>query len=342
LEAARLSHPNLLKTWAAGETDLDGERVVYAAFERPDDTLVQTLPERALTPDEARDVLDAVVPAVDYLHQRGLVHGDLRAASIVAVGNTVKLTMDSISRSPDRDPDKKGIAATIVEMLTRTRPATDEALSRAARKLPASLRDVALTNLQPPAELITEPVFEPITVPQRRKPLIPLLAAAAVVVAALLGWRMFRSEPEQEPAASRQPAVYRPSPVNEAPAKEPERAAAPSPVPAPATPARTTPPPPTTADSKPARSTPQVNPAAEWAVVAAIYNDFDAAEQRATSMRKRWPKFTAQVYPGKGEARRYMIVLGRGLNKNDADRLRDQARQSGMPDDTYVTKLFNP
>jgi hypothetical protein len=76
-----------------------------------------------------------------------------------------------------------------------------------------------------------------------------------------------------------------------------------------------------------------------WAVVAAIYRDFESAERRAQAIQQRWGQFHATVFPAKGQGRKYMVVLGSGLSKEDADRLRRQATSAGLPRDTYVTKL---
>jgi cell division protein FtsN len=76
-----------------------------------------------------------------------------------------------------------------------------------------------------------------------------------------------------------------------------------------------------------------------WAVVAAIYRDFESAERRAQAIQKRWGQFNATVFPAKGHGRKYMVVLGSGLSKEEADRLRRQATSAGLPRDTYVTKL---
>jgi hypothetical protein len=76
-------------------------------------------------------------------------------------------------------------------------------------------------------------------------------------------------------------------------------------------------------------------PGRNWAVVAAIYNKYEAAEQRARTVNG----FHATVFPAKGEGSKYMVLLGSGLTYANARNLRDQATASGLPPDTYVTKL---
>jgi hypothetical protein len=82
---------------------------------------------------------------------------------------------------------------------------------------------------------------------------------------------------------------------------------------------------------EPARDFPGTN----WAVVAAIYNRYEAAEQRARNVNG----FHATVFPSKGEGSKYMVLLGSGLSYANARTLRDQATAAGLPPDTYVTKL---
>ena len=76
-------------------------------------------------------------------------------------------------------------------------------------------------------------------------------------------------------------------------------------------------------------------PGTNWAVVAAIYNKYEAAEQRARSVNG----FQATVFPSKGEGSKYMVLLGSGLTYANARALRDQATAAGLPPDTYITKL---
>jgi hypothetical protein len=76
-------------------------------------------------------------------------------------------------------------------------------------------------------------------------------------------------------------------------------------------------------------------PGTNWAVVAAIYSKYDAAEQRARSVNG----FHATVFPAKGEGSKYMVLLGSGLTYENARAIRDQATAAGLPSDTYVTKL---
>jgi hypothetical protein len=54
------------------------------------------LPQRALTADEVRDVLDPALDVLVYLHGKGLVHGHLKPSNILATHDRLKLSSDSL------------------------------------------------------------------------------------------------------------------------------------------------------------------------------------------------------------------------------------------------------
>ncbi|WP_437679097.1 nSTAND1 domain-containing NTPase [Sorangium sp. So ce131] len=83
-QCARLHHPNIVRLLDGGETD---DKELYAAFELvPGQSLAELLSERgALEPQEARRLMLQVLNALDYAHQQGIVHGDLRPAHVMIV-----------------------------------------------------------------------------------------------------------------------------------------------------------------------------------------------------------------------------------------------------------------
>ncbi len=97
--AAQLSHPNLLRLFDGGRCRIDGNDLLYLVMEYAEEDLSQILPQRALTPEETRDMLGPVLDALEYLHGKGLVHGDLKPANILATGDRLKLSSDAISRA---------------------------------------------------------------------------------------------------------------------------------------------------------------------------------------------------------------------------------------------------
>jgi cell division protein FtsN len=77
----------------------------------------------------------------------------------------------------------------------------------------------------------------------------------------------------------------------------------------------------------------------DWAVVAAIYRQYEAAERRAAKLEDL-NGIRPSVHPAKGEGSKYMVVLGSGLTRAKAEELRARATNAGMPADTYVTRLL--
>jgi hypothetical protein len=358
--ACELFHPNLLPVHAVGRAELDGDSVVYALTDVPDENLGQVIPSRALTPEEAQVALESMASCLDYLHGKNLRHGKVELAGVVAVGNDVKLTSDSVFPASVTDLQREvyEFGATLVEMLTQKRPPSqNQATGRpdrdeAVRRLPPPFREVAIGCMQRERRweigdalraLTTGalPAPEAEEVPDSAVPVDPApagenrrLGARAAVVAIgaatlLIGFFNFTTRREETPPAA-QPVQTtgpesRPSPTANQPTVFPPTPKVEAPPPAERVP-----------DTRTANRA-----GSEWAVVAAIYRDYDAAQRRANSVKKRWPQFEPHVFPAKGKGSKYMVVVGSGLEKDNADRLRQQARQAGLPSDTYVTKLLS-
>ena len=92
----KLSHPHLMSVFRFGRCQIDGSWFIYAVTEFADEILAQVLPDRAITPEEARELLDPVVDALSYLHGRGFVHGHLKPAKIMVVDNRLKISGDDL------------------------------------------------------------------------------------------------------------------------------------------------------------------------------------------------------------------------------------------------------
>ena len=142
--AVQLSHPHLIRLFAAGRFELSGTPLFYAVMEYADENLSQLLPARPLTPTEARDMLEPVLEALAYLHKQGFVQGDLRPGNIMAINDQLKLAADSVYRIGDRVQARSGsnpyqapesaqsgispaadvwaLGVTLVEALTQTAP----------------------------------------------------------------------------------------------------------------------------------------------------------------------------------------------------------------------------
>jgi TonB family protein len=94
--AAKLSHPHLLRLFQRGRGKMDGTELLYVVTEYAEESLAQILPYRPLTPAETRDMLQSVVDAVGYIHAKGFVHGHIKPANIMAIGDQIKISSDGL------------------------------------------------------------------------------------------------------------------------------------------------------------------------------------------------------------------------------------------------------
>lgn len=100
--AARLTHPSLLTIFDAGRCRLEDVPFIYAVMEYAEENLGEILPQRALTAEEVRDILDPALDVLVYLHGKGLVHGHLKPSNILATHDRLKLSSDSIFSIGDK------------------------------------------------------------------------------------------------------------------------------------------------------------------------------------------------------------------------------------------------
>ncbi len=95
LTASALTHPHLLRIFEAGKCEVDGLHYLYAVMEYADQTLAQLLERRAMSEDEAREMLVPTLNAMAFLHGRKCVHGHLKPSNILVVGDQLKLASDT-------------------------------------------------------------------------------------------------------------------------------------------------------------------------------------------------------------------------------------------------------
>jgi TonB family protein len=171
-DAAALSHPGLLRILHFGRCAIDGSPCLYVVTELADEDLGQLLPRRALTPDETRGVLAAVLPALDFLHENGFVHAGLKPSNIHATGDNIKLSADRIlpagkssSAWPLAAPfaapesilfpasDIWSLGISLCETLANTLPARESSGQFALPELPAPFSEIVRSALVEDATL---------------------------------------------------------------------------------------------------------------------------------------------------------------------------------------------
>jgi serine/threonine-protein kinase len=90
--AASLQHPNIVTVYEAGQ---DGEFVFMAMEYVEGQDLATLLRERGrLHPDEAIAILKAIASALDYAHQRGVIHRDVKPSNVLVSRDGVVKLMD--------------------------------------------------------------------------------------------------------------------------------------------------------------------------------------------------------------------------------------------------------
>ncbi len=94
--AARISHPHLLRIFATGSCRIGANDFLYVVTEYAEEDLAQILPERALSPEEAREMLRPVLDVLSYLHQQNMVLARLKPSNIMAVNDELRVAGDGI------------------------------------------------------------------------------------------------------------------------------------------------------------------------------------------------------------------------------------------------------
>lgn len=144
-----LSHPRLLRLFDSGYCQIGGHPFFFVVMEYAEQTLAQVLPQRPLTADEVRELLPPTLDALEFLHGRQLVQGQLKPANILVVGDQLKLASDTIRPAADVPKSRKmsvydapevrdarsstagdiwGLGVTLIEALTQRVPEMTDGL----------------------------------------------------------------------------------------------------------------------------------------------------------------------------------------------------------------------
>ena len=364
-KVSQLSHPNLISVLDYGECTIDSVRLLYIVTECPEDNLAGVLAVRPLSPSETREMLEPLVAAIGYLHEKGLVHAAIQPSNILAIGDVLKLSSDSITPAgdvnagheasvygpPESNPgvasfpgDVWSLGMTLVEALTQRVPGP-QAQGAAHQNLPDPFSDIVrhCLTLHPDARWTIAQVGSRLHGPAPPAVLAPVQSVKI----------------ERQPRQSRAPlpkwllpaggailaliALFmlfmlwqnRPASVSPAPEIPHPAAAAP--------PARSSAPEPKTEPPARVDSVDSVDTRADgataghgWFVVVATYTQRQLAEERVAELKQQWPDFNPEVYPP-GKSPFYLVILGNDISQQAASTLQAEARAAGLPRDTYIT-----
>ncbi len=171
-DAAKLSHPPLIRLFECGVCQIDNARLLYVVMECAEENLAEILPVRPLTADEASAMLEPTAQALAYLHQSGFAHGRIRPSNIMAVHDVLKISADGLCKigkhdapripspydapelataGPSPSTDIWSLGATLVAVLTQHEPELKNMVREPVtipETIPQSLREIARRCLQ--------------------------------------------------------------------------------------------------------------------------------------------------------------------------------------------------
>jgi TonB family protein len=157
---AKLSHPHLIHIFDMGQCKINSAPLLYVVMEYAGEDLSQILPSRPLTSSETGEMLREVVEVLSFVHGKGFVHGHIKPSNIMAVGDQLKLSSDSLQLSGEHGgllagaglydapeiateamspaADAWSLGATVVAALTQHPPAWDSSTQKEP-DIPASM-----------------------------------------------------------------------------------------------------------------------------------------------------------------------------------------------------------
>lgn len=91
-----IGHPHLLPLLAKGSCTHNGIALLYVVTDFADEVLSTILLERSLTDAETRAMLDPVMEALSFLHEKGLVHTRLKPSNIFVAQEQLQISADGI------------------------------------------------------------------------------------------------------------------------------------------------------------------------------------------------------------------------------------------------------
>jgi hypothetical protein len=319
-----LAHPNLLTIYDYGVTGTDA----WVVTECPDECLAIILRQRSLTEDEVRELLNGVLPPLEFLGERKLAPAHLNAADVFACGDRIKLNpclVEAAHRSADPLPNL------ILEALTgSTDPAGIARLNTPFREIVTSRWEIDKIRRvlagEPVEEAQAERVREEAAIALNPRPKYRKFAGVAIggaLGAAALCALLIRG--------AHHAALVQSSPQSFD--------------------TQTIPVPPLTPvpSDRPITQT-YAGVSAGWAVVGGSFNRAQDAARRLALMKKEHPKLNAQVFSSSGSSPisassqasggdRYVIIFASGLTEAQAKKQLARVRRAGAPRGTFALRF---
>jgi TonB family protein len=238
--ASELSHPNLMRLFERGTWQLNPGQsnkipLLYVVMEYADEDLSQVIPERPLTVEEAKEVLEAALSALAYLHSSGFVHGRLKPSNFMAIDGRLKISSDRVSEagagSLTATNDVWSLGMTLVEVLTQRLPVWNAADAREPvlpENMPPEFREIAehalrrdpqsrWTVAQIQQRLSGRPAASGKRLSVSATTTALLVVALAIAAGTLLIHRQEPAVATPPPVQASQPAPVQPAPVQPAP-----------------------------------------------------------------------------------------------------------------------------
>jgi TonB family protein len=116
--AARLSRPHLIRLFEWGRCQIGETRLLYVVMEYAEENLAEILPLRPLSAEEAAQMLRPAAEALDSLHQAGFVHGRIKPSNVMAVGDQLKISTDTLRKNGERGDQRAPSAYDAPEVAT--------------------------------------------------------------------------------------------------------------------------------------------------------------------------------------------------------------------------------
>jgi hypothetical protein len=367
---AALNNPHLLKLENFGQVELDATSVVYAVMEPVDTNLGEVVSQQRLTQPETRQLASSLTSALEALHSHGFVHEHVEPASVLAVGDVVKLRSDCIRESPEGEEgrelktrDVHDLAVVLLQALRQT-----SRLETTAREpLPApfdrivelgmsgawGLTEIAAALGREQAPRRTAPpraAAPPEVKPVETAPVKTAQVGTAQVETAVprKSNAVYTEDPVEGEGlgAGRLVGIalalilalwvgwhfLHGKPAHQATASQ--GASIPTPGAASRAPAVAGAPA-ASAKARAAQTNDAMNAGKQWRVIAYTYNRQEQAQHKVEEVTQKHPELRAAVFSPSGHAP-YLVAIGGALSRDEAFALVRRVRSLGLPTDTYA------